>query len=354
MSIKELRAKAREVGSDKKMAIALPLFLWLVLLYFLGRIFQWVSGPEINPIVGIIYGILALLLTLSGGYALITRCLQVARGEETSSFFKEAFGSGITNSLKVACGLFLKLLPLFILLAVAVFLYFYGVASSLGGIDKISQIADGSLKIDDITFDPSGVVWLILGLVLAFIVEIVLTVKSFKYLLVTFLKHDYPDEKVKELINKSGEMMYGNKAKAFVIPYTFIGWILLAVVISVIVGALVGAILSMLDSIILSAIATVITYFIMSFVYAYMLLTMTEFYLERNPLEINNPDYVKPETNSPLYTKIAALIICLPIILSIILVGVGTSLYNKAVESIQSSSMQMDGMTEYLQSIEDK
>ena len=351
MSIKELRAQAREVGRDKKMAIALPFFGWMVLLYVLGIIPRLIFGTNVNIIVAIILGVLTLVLTLSGSYALVTRCLQIARKQETSSFFKEAFGSGIKNSLSVAWGLFKRLFPLFILMIVAMVLYFWGAFTYFGGLDQFLEIANGNIQLDDITINPNGAIIAGLGVLLSFVVNIVLTVKSHKYFLVTFLKHDYPDKKVKELLDKSGEMMDGNKAKAFVIPFTFLGWILLSVLISVVISSIMVMVLLNLDKAIITDIATIISYFITSFVMAYLLLTFAEFYLERNPLEIYNADYVKPETNPSKYIKLMALIICIMVSIPIILVAIGVSMFNQAASVATSSAMQMDTI---LQSIENK
>ena len=137
-------------------------------------------------------------------------------------------------------------------------------------------------------------------------------IASYKYYLVTYLKHDYPDRSTDELLEKSREMMDGNKAKAFVIPLTCIGWLLLAALLSGIVKAIFNGIWptkELFDSTIssmplwASIIMNLITYFIASFVTAYMQVTYGEFYLERNPQDIYNEDYVKPETNAPKSMK---------------------------------------------------
>ena len=61
-------------------------------------------------------------------------------------------------------------------------------------------------------------------------------VKSYSYRMVPFIVQDYPDLTAKEVINKSREMMDGQKMETFKLDLSFIGWFLLALVTLGLVG----------------------------------------------------------------------------------------------------------------------
>ncbi len=129
--------------------------------------------------------------------------------------------------------------------------------------------------------------------------------------------------------------MDGNKAKAFVIPLTFIGWMLLSAlcmaVVSVVFNLIWPPMVTFIGSVPTmpvwaTVLMYVIVYFIFSFVLAYLQMTYAEFYLERNPLEIYNEDYVKPETNAKKYMKIIGWVYGTIILLYVAIVGLGAIL----------------------------
>jgi uncharacterized membrane protein len=55
-------------------------------------------------------------------------------------------------------------------------------------------------------------------------------IKSYSYRMVPFIVQDYPDLTAKEVINKSREMMDGQKMETFKLDLSFIGWFLLALI----------------------------------------------------------------------------------------------------------------------------
>ena len=61
-------------------------------------------------------------------------------------------------------------------------------------------------------------------------------VKSYSYRMVPFIVQDYPDLTAKEVINKSREMMDGQKMETFKLDLSFIGWFILALVTLGLVG----------------------------------------------------------------------------------------------------------------------
>ena len=342
MRIRELRAKAREDGSNSKMLLALPFFGLLVLSFVLEAIPQFISNELASSIVNCILSILALIITVSGSYALITRYLKVIRKEEITSFTKEMFGSAIKNGWSVVWGIFKRVWVWILVEIIACIMMVYGSVQVMGGITAaVRQSSSGIVATPDlnVTLEASAIMFV--GSIISIISSIKLAIESYKYTLTAFLKHDYPDKSTNELLDKSVEMMDGNKAKAFVMPFTFIGWILLSILVSVLIVALISIpLVNFAETAVFDLFAGIVVYFILSFVCAYLLMTYTEFYLERNPLEIYNADYVKPETNPSKYKKIMTLIICLiilvPFIIGIIEGYMAKDIANHSVSSLNS------------------
>lgn len=54
-------------------------------------------------------------------------------------------------------------------------------------------------------------------------------IKAYEYRMVTYILADHPEMSWQEVLNRSKEMMRGNKMKAFLLDLSFIGWILLGV-----------------------------------------------------------------------------------------------------------------------------
>ena len=54
-------------------------------------------------------------------------------------------------------------------------------------------------------------------------------VKTYAYSMTFYILRDHPEMTASEAINRSQEMMYGNKWKLFCLHFSFIGWLLLSV-----------------------------------------------------------------------------------------------------------------------------
>lgn len=54
-------------------------------------------------------------------------------------------------------------------------------------------------------------------------------IKAYEYRMVTYILADHPEMSWQEVLNRSKEMMRGNKMKAFLLDLSFIGWILLGI-----------------------------------------------------------------------------------------------------------------------------
>ena len=344
MRIKELRAKAREDAQGNYWNLALPFFLLTSIIYLLGIIPNNLSNPISKGIAGVLVFCVILFVSIAGSYAIMIRSIKIARKEELNGFFSDMFGEGMKNGFSCAWGIFKKIWHWIVLMIISNF--------SLIACSILFLPFDRQTIIAKASNSPIYIIIGIIGIILFLLSLIMIIIKSYQYYLITFLKHDYPEKSTNELLEKSKEMMDGNKAKAIVIPLTFIGWLLLS--------ALVGAVISVGFNLIWPPIVTlgvsaptmpiwaeilqqIMIYFISSFVSAYLFMTYIEFYFERHPLEIYNEDYIKPETNPSKYKKIIALTIVL-FILFYIIIGViagiifyqANNLTNDAIDSLDS------------------
>ena len=61
-------------------------------------------------------------------------------------------------------------------------------------------------------------------------------IKSYSYMMVPYIVNDEPDLSPKEVIDRSKEMMKGNKWRAFLLDLSFIGWAILSALTAGLVG----------------------------------------------------------------------------------------------------------------------
>ena len=237
MRIRELRAKAKEDSIGYKMKLVLPMFAISVITFLLEFIPEKFLTGTAQDIVSIICAIIALIIAVGGAYAMIIRAIQVIRKEELSSFVSDTFGRGLKNGFACVWGIIKKTWYWILLLVVGYALITFGVlgAMSMEMVGGISSLDPDSLA----TSDPStsNIILLLVGFVIVIFSAIKLTIASYRYFLVTYLRYDYPDKSINELLEQSDEMMAGNKAKAFVVPFTFIGWFFLSGLLSGVVAA---------------------------------------------------------------------------------------------------------------------
>lgn len=331
MRIRELRAEARNALKGNLMKIAIPLTIILIFNYLLSFGFEFLVGKvfDFNPTLTMIGLIIfyATIVTTILQFGIIKRVIKVSRNEE-SDFFADTFsGESIRASFSILWGfikkyaiwVILMLLPLlssiiFMVCAYDVNMVEPGEISTISTTNSFSTIQPQVGQIERIsTRIISGIItWL--ASVLSIIAVVAICVISYRYMLVYYLKHDYPDKPTKELFAKSRMMMKGNKAKAFVIPFTMIGWAILLFVVIVVVSTLLNLIwppkvtfFATISTVPVWAtiLFTCLSYFLSSLLASYINMTYYQLYMEQKPLEIYNDDYLKPETNAKKYIWIA-------------------------------------------------
>ncbi len=171
----------------------------------------------------IIFEILVCLITIPLEYGLIVTFMKMRRLEDIKvfEFCKIGFGN-FTRSLKVYFWTLLKMILPIILLSMFLI--------SL----KFAQSLIYNSERNTFMIDPNFIL-IVLSLVLslAFIFLIVgltlFVIKTLTYIYAINISYDEPEITAKEAVQKSKEMMKGNKGNLFVLQISHIGWAILAV-----------------------------------------------------------------------------------------------------------------------------
>lgn len=302
LNIKELRAKARESlkGNWMKLSLCMVLSSTIIAIISGVSIYTEKLNPILALLVGIVIAVAIFYLTLAFSMGVLLKTIHVARGEE-SNFFKETFTKGAKLGVDVVWALFKKYLLWILMICLGCIL-----SAALGVICKYLSVI--------------GVAVVIASLIKMMFI-------SYDYFLIAYLKNDYPDKDMKEIMAKSKEIMYGNRSKVMVIPFTLLGWgILTCLAVSFVCfgfeqiwpsHAYLGITVSTIPVwgvFVRSALISFVT----SFVAIYQMMTLYHFYKEQKPEEVFNEDYQKPETNSKKYIKIAVLLYVLSILFVVI------------------------------------
>ncbi|MBR4110475.1 MAG: DUF975 family protein [Clostridia bacterium] len=346
MRIRELRAEARNALKGNLMKIAVPLTLILIFNYLISFGFEFLVeevfdfNPALTMIASIIFYVIIVVATTILQFGIIKRVIKVSRNEE-SNFFADTFsGESIKASFSILWGFIKKYAIWVILMILPIISSVVFVAMA----HELSPIEPASLQVSQLETIATNIVlgiftWLIS--IFALISVVAICVISYRYMLVYYLKHDYPDKPTKELFKQSRMMMKGNKAKAFVIPFTMIGWSILLFVVIAVVSILLNLIwppevtyYATISTVPVWAtiLFTCLSYFLSSLLASYINMTYYQLYMEQKPLELYNDDYLKPETNAKKYiwivTGIFTAIFLIYILLAYIIMYMGSFVFD--------------------------
>lgn len=208
MKISQLKNDAKIKLSGKwGLAVAINL-VHLILTVVLTVLVSLISNEAVSTIVGLLVNI--LLLPFS--YGLLVSMIKLSRNENTGLMDFVTIGlENIVKVLKVYLWMILKLwLPL-VLFIVSGFLLGFG-----GYSVAVESSASGM-----------SLVFVLASAVLLIVAMIVYIVKLLSYSLPLYLLWDNPEATSKETLNKSAELMKGNKFKLILLELSFIGWTLL-------------------------------------------------------------------------------------------------------------------------------
>lgn len=219
MTVSQIRTKARENLSGKWGKSALMFFIITIMLSLIVMV---VSLFSIIPVIGFLFSIGYLIITIPISYGILISFLKLKRNEEVGymDFFSIAFSS-FGKVWAVVGNMFLKYLPYIICIIVGIILMMisttFSITSYLFAKSHSMYSSIGFLLLN------------ILGAILLISSYISLIPKIFSLALVFPLLYDNPNMSGKEIVEESTCLMQGNRFKLFWLLLTFVGWAFLAI-----------------------------------------------------------------------------------------------------------------------------
>ena len=225
LTASETRKQARESLKGKWGVVVLITLIFLAYSVLVGLLSS-------IPFLGFLIYIAAIVIDIPILYGFMMTMMKLKRGENVGYF--DFFKDGFANFKRAWCvtgRLLLKMIAPLILIVVALIILLVSSISSLAtafavGVSSSTSVLGGALV---------GVSAL---MIIAFIVILAsyiwLFIKSLSYGLGMYIAIDNPNIQPLDCVNKSKELMDGNKGRLFCLYLSFIGWIALAVVLSLI------------------------------------------------------------------------------------------------------------------------
>jgi uncharacterized membrane protein len=311
MRIRELRAGARESLKGNWNKLAIPLLIMFLITLPITYLFQfYIRSGICNDMITIIsfavFYVLIILFSIIFSYGIIITSIKIARKEEVN-FLHDTIAN-YKDALKIAWNIFLKAIPFILIIIIGIAFFFFSIFFANGINEYLSPLL------------------IVLGFIIVIYSLIRLMILAYEYFLVYYLKYDYNNKDMKELLEKSKMLMKGNIAKILVMPLTFFGWMILAYIPSIIAQIVLNIIwppIIFFNEFVPTApfwaslIAECFSFF-MVYVSSYMQMTLYHFYMDQKPLEIYNEGYEKPKTNSKKYILILSAVFIIPWLLCVI------------------------------------
>lgn len=227
MITSDIRKQARESLTGKWGKGALITLVYLLV----SMLLSWILG--LIPVIG---SIILLVLEVPLAYGIIASFISLKRGEDVSltNFLTEGMAK-FKKSWTVSLHTILKVIVPFIVVIACYILMFVGIAQVLGDSFEalVTQTSistrEANAIIDSVeNIKSSTVAFILIGSIGSIVATIWLYVKSLSYSLSMFILKDNSELASKEIVEKSAELMKGNRWKFVWLSITFIGWIILA------------------------------------------------------------------------------------------------------------------------------
>lgn len=233
MTISELKSNAKVKLSGKWGKAILINLIYIIVTLVLTTISSIIPIAIISAILSL--AVIIIILPLS--YGIVVSMIKLYRDEEVGLTDFITLGlEKIGTVFKVYFSMILRLwLPILLSIIGGVVLSYAIVSSFTGG-------------------NNTGALYIV-GISVIIIASILSIVKSLLYGLSLYLLYDNENSTAKELLNKSAELMNGNRKKYFLLELSFIGWFFLLGIISGILSEIqpvIGTIVTYVGSLFLT------------------------------------------------------------------------------------------------------
>ena len=225
LTASETRKQARESLKGKWGTVVLITLIFVAYAFIVGLLSS-------IPFLGFLISSAAIVIDIPILYGFMMTMMKLKRGENVGYF--DFFKDGFANFKRAWCvtgRLLLKMIAPLILIIVAVIIMVVSIIASFAtafavGISSSTSVLGGALV--------GASALTIVAYIVILAAYIWLFVKSLSYGLGMYLAIDNPNMKPLDCVNKSKELMDGNKGRLFCLYLSFIGWIVLAALLSLI------------------------------------------------------------------------------------------------------------------------
>ena len=196
MKSSELKAQARETLKGKWMrAVVLTIIYTLVTIIL----------SYVLTLLGLVGSIINTIISPAISFGILVSYIKISRNEETTYFSFLEDGFSLLGKLWGIVGhtLLKMILPIVLVIVGAAAMTFGAIAGE--------SVA-------------------LLGMIVYVTALIYLIIKSLAYTLTSYILNDEPSLKAKEIVEKSEQLMKGNKGRYILFSLSFIGWSILAVI----------------------------------------------------------------------------------------------------------------------------
>ena len=188
-------------------------FISKFLIFFESNIsskFYYSSTRYINELI-------VFLVELPLTFGLIVSFIRLKRNEDVKAFdFLSNFSGNFKRAISITWNIFLKMWLPIVMYIIAMILLSVSAFTSFASV--LSTASIGTISI----------VLMIVGVVLLIFASIYGVIKGLLYSLAYYIAYDNPELSSKEVVEKSSELMNGNRGNIFVLQLSFIGWAILA------------------------------------------------------------------------------------------------------------------------------
>lgn len=210
----DFRTEAREKLSGKWGKVACISLAYALVFFVLGMI-EGLFPNSMKPI----FSIITVVIEIPLAFGLIIAFMKLYNDEEVKAFDFLSLGfSNFAKSWKISLHILVKMIVPVILVIISYVLIAFGSVGTIGSALYSSSATTG--------FGALAIV----GFILLIVSAIWVTTKSYYYKIAYFVAVDNSDLTAKEAVEKSQELMTGNRAKLFWLELSFIGWAILAAV----------------------------------------------------------------------------------------------------------------------------
>lgn len=210
MDSSQIRAKAREALEGKWGKVAIIMLIELAIIYAAELIAGFLGG---------VLSIAIFVCTIPIEFGIVLSFMKVKRNKEVdyADFLTQGF-KNFGRAWSVTGQTLLKLWPWLLAYVISIVIVVIGIVMLIP-----------SIEYEEIGLMILSFLLLFLGIIALYASVIWMAIRSYLYSLSIFIAIDNPNMTAKQAVERSAELMNGNRWKFFVLELSFIGWAILAV-----------------------------------------------------------------------------------------------------------------------------